>query len=186
MSGPAKSPDSAPPLAPEAGWEPLDHVVRGEGHKSFVSGDPLGDRIRVRYFRRCSDGALTGKVWFGPGAQGPPGNAHGGSMAAVLDEAMGMVAWLQGHAVVAASIRIDFRRMLPLHTEAVLEAWVERVAGKKVRSRAHLLDPDGTPFAEGYGLFIAIGFDQFGELGRRAQNRVRGAAAPPEDAADRG
>ncbi len=172
-----------PALDGEPGWIAHEHFGRGEGHQSFVSGDPQGNRLRVRYFQRAADGALMAKVWFGPGAQGPPGNAHGGSMAAVLDEAMGMVAWMAGHAVVAASITIDFRNMLPLHTEAVLEAWVDRVDGNKVHSRARLSDADGKAFAEGRGLFIAIGFDEFGELGAAARDRYvdDGSAADPDE-----
>lgn len=88
---------------------------------SFVSGDPFGNRIRVRYFKRERDGALVGKVWFGPGAEGPPGHAHGGSMAAVLDEALGAAAWMSGHPVVAAKLVTVFRRMLPLGTSCFLK-----------------------------------------------------------------
>ena len=177
-------PFDEPQLDAEPGWVPLTHFGQGEGHLSFVSGDPLGDRLRVRYFQREADGALMAKVWFGPGAQGPPGNAHGGSMAAVLDEAMGMVAWMSGHAVVAASITIDFHNMLPLHTEAVLEAWVDRIDGKKAHTRARLLDEHGRPFAEGRGLFIAIGFDRFGELGERARERYDSDAPAADSGAD--
>ena len=36
--------------------------------------------------------------------QGPPGHADGGSLAAVLDEAMGAAVWLAGHSVVAAHL----------------------------------------------------------------------------------
>ena len=48
----------------------------------------------IHYFRTGPDRSLRAKVLFGPGTQGPPGHAHGGSMAAVLDEAMGGAAWM--------------------------------------------------------------------------------------------
>ena len=82
----------------EVGWTPIDPLGSVGTGRSFVSGEPDGDRLRVCYYRRDRDGALVGKIWFGPGAEGPPGHAHGGSMAAVLDEAMGAGAWLAGHA----------------------------------------------------------------------------------------
>lgn len=72
---------------PEAGWTPVT-PTQAVSAGTFVSGDPGGNRLRVRYFRRDNDGALLAKVWFGPGTQGPPGHAHGGSMASILDEAM--------------------------------------------------------------------------------------------------
>ena len=44
----------------------------------------------------------------GPPIEGPPGHAHGGSMAAVLDEAMGAAAWMEGHLVVAVRLATSF------------------------------------------------------------------------------
>ena len=60
--------------------------------------------------------------------------------AAVL---LGAGAWLAGHAVVAAKLTINFRRMLPLENEVLLETWVERVDGKKVMTRGRIFDQDG-------------------------------------------
>lgn len=161
---------------PEAS-ELVDMLEAGPMVRSFVSGDPGGARLRIRYFRRSADGALLGNVWFGPDAQGPPGHAHGGSMAAVLDEAMGASAWLSGHAVVAAQITIQFRRMLPLGTIARLEAWVDVVNGRKVTTRGRLVDDRGETFAEGEGLFIQLGLDRFTALASEA------AKAPEDDRA---
>lgn len=150
------------------GWvriEPLASVGTG---RSFVSGDPEGDRLRVRYFRRERDGALVGRIWFGPGAEGPPGHAHGGSMAAALDEAMGAGAWMAGHTVVAARLTTEFRRMLPLNTEVLLEAWVHEVEGRKVKTRGRLFGPDGELYAEGEALFIVLEPERFGPMIERA------------------
>jgi len=52
--------------------------------RSFVSGDPDGNRLRAKYFIREKDSHIIGHVWFGPGSEGPPGFAHGGSISAVL------------------------------------------------------------------------------------------------------
>lgn len=145
----------------EPGWDPLEPLAP-QSMRSFVSGDPSGQRLRVRYFRRGDDGALVGRVWFGPDAQGPPGHAHGGSMAAVLDEAMGAGAWLAGHTVVAARIGVSFRAMLPLGTIALVETWVESVDGRKVTTRGRLSGPGGDVFAESDGLFVAIALEKFG------------------------
>ena len=172
---------SAPDVVPEAGWIPVKPFRLEGGRASFVSGEPGGDRLRVRYFRRESDGRLVGRAWFGPGAQGPPGHAHGGSMAAVLDEAMGAAAWLAGHLVVAVRLDTNFRRLLPLGTDTRLEAWVERSEGRKVWTRGRLLGDDGEPFAEAEALFLEIDFERFrpmlekaaAELGVRAEDLMK-------------
>jgi acyl-coenzyme A thioesterase PaaI-like protein len=151
-------------LAPEEGWTKLNLPIMPR----FVSGEPNGDRFRVRYFRRQHDGALVGKAWFGPGVQGPPGHAHGGSMAALLDEVMGLSAWISGHTVVAARIRVNFSQMLPLGTIITFEGWVHKVEGKKVTARGRLVGPNNKIHAQGEGLFVILDAEQFGEFGKKA------------------
>jgi acyl-coenzyme A thioesterase PaaI-like protein len=158
----------APEVTAEPGWTPIDPLRLEGGPRSFVSGDPDGGRLRVRYFRRERDGRLVGRAWFGPGAQGPPGHAHGGSMAAVLDEAMGAAAWMAGHLVVAVRLDTSFQRMLPLGTDALLEAWVERMEGRKVWTLGRLLGADGEPFAEAEALFLKLDPARFMPLIERA------------------
>jgi acyl-coenzyme A thioesterase PaaI-like protein len=157
-----------PEVVPLEGWTPLSPITAKSG-RSFVHGQPGDERMRVSYFRRDADGAMVGKVWFGPWCEGPPGHAHGGSMASVLDDAIGKVGWLNGHRVVAARITVHFRKLLPLGTDATLEAWIERVDGRKVHTRGHLLGPDGEPYAEAEGLFIELGSEGEAKLGRAPQ-----------------
>lgn len=152
---------AAPAVVAEPGWRPVEPFRLEGGRGSFVSRDPEGDRLRVSYFQRDSDQRLVGRAWFGPGAQGPPGHAHGGSMASVLDEAMGAAAWLAGHLVVAVQLNTSFRKMLPLGTDALMEAWVERIEGRKVWTRGRLLGEDGEPFAEAEAIFLKLDAERF-------------------------
>lgn len=160
--------DLAPELMGEDGWTALPMPKKIGRGRSFVSGDTDGDRLRVRYFRRESDGAMVGRVWFGPGAEGPPMHVHGGSMAAVLDEVMGGAAWMAGHTVVAAQITVKFRRMIPLLRVMTLEAWVTKKEGRRVTTAGRLIGGDGEVYTEGEGLFIELAADQFADLAERA------------------
>ena len=152
----SRSRHTPPEVIPEPGWIPIEPLRLEGGRGSFVSGDPEGDRLRVRYFRRPGDRRLVGRAWFGPGAEGPPGHAHGGSIAAVLDEAMGAAAWTEGHVVVAVRLDTSFQRMLPLGTDATVEAWVDRVEGRKVWTVGRLLDLAGEPFAAAEAVFVKL------------------------------
>lgn len=143
-------------LDPDPGWSALKIPARKKRSRSFVSGDPDGPRLRVRYYQRDADGGLVGKAWFGPEAEGPPGCAHGGAMASVLDEAMGAAAWIAGHIVLAARLTTDFRRPLPLGTVARFEAVVAEANGRKVITKGRLIGPDGAPYCEAEGLFIQV------------------------------
>lgn len=147
--------ETPPPVVPDPGWEPVKAFRLEGGRGSFVSGDPEGDTLRVAYFRDA-EGNLVGRVWFGPGALGPPGHAHGGSMAAVLDEAMGAAVWMHDRPSVAVNLNTDFRRMLPLGTDAYLEAGIERSEGRKVFTRGRIHDGEGTVFCEATGVFLHL------------------------------
>ncbi|HOH01786.1 MAG TPA: PaaI family thioesterase [Polyangiaceae bacterium] len=147
--------EASPCLAPEPQWEEIAELAASPPN-SFVSGEEESHRLRVRYYRRSSDGALVGKAWFGPGSLGPPGHAHGGSMAAVLDETMGLAAWLAGHRVVAARLEVDFIAMLPLGTVAIMETSLHHVENRKIFLTATLKGPDKTLFARAQGLFIRL------------------------------
>jgi acyl-coenzyme A thioesterase PaaI-like protein len=136
-------------------WTPVDPFPRLYTKRSFVSETVETDRIRVMYFRVSDEPVLRGKVWFGPGTEGPPGIAHGGAVAAALDESVGGVAWMMGYRVVVARITVDFRTMVRIGTDATLEASIAEVDGRKVTCRARLTDGD-TLLAEAEALCVVL------------------------------
>ena len=149
-------------LTPDGEWTPIEMPFSSSGGASFVDGDPEGRRLRIRQFVRESDKRLFAKVWFGPLAEGPPGHAHGGSVAAVLDHTMGISAWVAGYPVLAASITINFHSKLRLGTVAIAECWVDRIEGRKVYTSGRLYAGDrDKPVATGQGLFILQEIEAF-------------------------
>ena len=137
---------------------------------TFVSGDPSNHRLSIRYYQREDDLSLVGKVLFGPGTQGPPDHAHGGSMAALLDEAMGGAAWLAGHPVVAAQLNITFRTMLPLGTRCLVMARVMEANGRKIKTTAELRSADGEQlFCSGEALFLTLDHKKIEQLSEKAK-----------------
>jgi acyl-coenzyme A thioesterase PaaI-like protein len=135
-------------------WTPI-HPFPRQAKRSFVTDSPDGDRLRVSYFRRGDEPVLRARVWFGPGTEGPPGYAHGGSVAAALDESIGGAAWMMGHRVVVARLVVDFRKPVPLGTDAFLESSVVNVDGRKVACRARLTS-GATVLAEAEGLCVIV------------------------------
>ena len=151
-------------LKGEPEWKELDlPATYGDG-RSFVMGDNSEERLTVRYFVRESDNRFFAKVFFGSATQGPPGYAHGGSIAAVLDEAMGFAAWIAGQTVVAAKLTINYKKMFPLKTIAIIEAWVESIKGRKVITKSKMYDSNGTIFSKSEGLYINIPKEKFGDI----------------------
>ena len=156
----------APEVVPEAGWIPVPNFPGDDVTRPFLTGDT--ERVRVAFFRKEDSELVYGRAWFGPGAQGPPGSAHGGSMASVLDEAMGAWCWIHGHRVVAARLTAHFRKRRPLGTDARVEAWIDKIDGRKLYAKSRLFGEDGQNFAEGEGLFIELTAEQFADIVEKA------------------
>jgi acyl-coenzyme A thioesterase PaaI-like protein len=157
-----------PPITVDPGWEPLWPFPKLSEGRSFVSGRQAADRMRVAYFRKADDDRLLARAWFGPGTEGPPAHAHGGAIAAVLDEIMGGVCWMNGHPVLAARVTINFARPIPLGTDATVEAWIDLIEGRKISTRARLLDAESLVFAEADGLFVVMKAEVLEGFDRRA------------------
>jgi acyl-coenzyme A thioesterase PaaI-like protein len=158
-------------ISDQADWTPVIPYPGAGTRRTFVCGGPDDERLRLSYFRRERDAALVARVWFGPGSEGPPGFAHGGAVAAALDDVMGAGVWLAGNPAVAARIIVDFREMVPLRLEAVIETRIEGKEGRKVTIRAWLTDGDRV-FAEAEGLFVTLGAEQLAAMGARVQPRT--------------
>jgi uncharacterized protein (TIGR00369 family) len=155
---------------PAPGWTPLPDLGDLVGTHSFASGEPEGLRLRVALFRRDDDGAVVGRTWFGPHAEGPPGHAHGGAMAALLDEAMGVACWAAGHRVLAKELNVAFRRPLPLLSVATLECAVVVVDDRTLSTTGRLFLPSGDVCAEARGTFAALPAERLARLfAKRAQ-----------------
>lgn len=136
-------------------WTPFDAPSLVGKSLRFVSGDPQGNRFRLRYYRDANN-ALVALAWFGEETEGPPGHAHGGSMAAVLDEVLGLAAWAAGFPIVVGNLNVHFRRLLPLKLVARVETEIVSVKGRKVLVRGRLCDDTGNLYAEADCLCITI------------------------------
>jgi acyl-coenzyme A thioesterase PaaI-like protein len=144
-----------PELAGAADWTTFDAPALVGDSLRFVSGDPTGGRFRVRYYRNA-EGALVARVWFGPETEGPLGHAHGGSIAAVLDEVLGLAAWAAGYAIVVGRLNVHFQKLLPLRTVVQVDSAVVSAQGRKVTVQGRIHGPGGIVYAEADCLCITI------------------------------
>jgi len=166
----------APPLSPAADWVPVCPFPSPNSPNSFVSGKHAADRTRVDYYREPASDHLHACVWFGPASEGPPGNVHGGAIAAVLDEAMGAVCWMNGHPVVGARITINYAHMTPLGFAGRVESWIETIERRKMFIKSRLTDDEGKVHAEGEALFIKLSPELADSLGEARRRRDKTAA----------
>jgi acyl-coenzyme A thioesterase PaaI-like protein len=108
-------------------------------------------------FEPQPDGSVTG--WFegAPQFNGPPGFVHGGVIALVFDELLGVVGVVQGAGAMTGTLTIRYRRPTPIERRVDLHAWLDRVEGRKVFIRGEMR-VDGEVTAEAEGVFIRVAF----------------------------
>ncbi len=119
----------------------------------FVCGRENPHGIGVQWWVR-EDGTVYAQVTFREAQQGPPGHAHGGALAAVLDEAMGASVWAAGYMVLAGELHIRYLRPVPLGQEVTVEGRIREREGRKIYTEGRILLPDGTVTTTAQGLFI--------------------------------
>jgi acyl-coenzyme A thioesterase PaaI-like protein len=144
----------SPDLSGEIDWTPFDAASLVGSSLRFVSGDPDGDRFRVRYYLDSMK-HLKARIWFGPETEGPPNHAHGGSIAAVLDEVLGLAAWAAGYPIVVGNLNASFRNLLPLQQVVTVETKVVSAEGRKIMVHGRIYSGK-TTYAAGECLCITI------------------------------
>lgn len=82
------------------------------------------------------DEVALGKVTCGHGYQGPPGHVHGGFVAAIFDQFLGMAQIMGKTPGMTGSLTVRYLRPTPLHQELTLRAELDRVEGRKTYMRA--------------------------------------------------
>jgi len=89
----------------------------------------------------------------GPAYEGPPGYVHGGWVALMFDEALGVANVAGGHPGMTARLTVRYRRPTPLGTELRLEAWTTARQGRRITT-VGTLHAGELLCAEAEGLFI--------------------------------
>lgn len=101
---------------------------------------------------RNADGAVWTEVTLGPAYEGPPGHAHGGVCAMILDHVLGATAHQPGRPAYTGTLTLRYVRGTPLGPVRV-EAWVDRIDGVKTFAKGHIADNQGIT-VEADGVFI--------------------------------
>lgn len=128
--------------------------------------NPAGMGLRLRV-----DGdRVQGAVRFDRRQEGAPGFAHGGAVATVLDDALGTVLILIERPAVTANLNVDYRAPAFLDHDLIVEAWCERIDGRKLHLAGRLLDSESV-IAEARGLFIEVDVDHFRRGGQELPER---------------
>lgn len=106
------------------------------------------------------DGAIFGRGTLGAPYEGPPGCVHGGIIAGLFDEMLGIANIVSGVGAMTGTLTIVYRSPTPLYTELRFEAKTENIDGRKVHTLGTLSAGDRL-CAEADGIFIAVARERF-------------------------
>jgi acyl-coenzyme A thioesterase PaaI-like protein len=100
------------------------------------------------------------RTTLGPAFEGAPGRAHGGTVAALMDEVMGFVLSIHATPAYTGRLTITYRAPTPLGVEIEMRAKLHSRHGRKLRIEA---DAHHGPLllAQGEGLFITVNPEDF-------------------------
>jgi acyl-coenzyme A thioesterase PaaI-like protein len=124
--------------------------------------NPAGLGMRMR---REGERVL-GEVTLDSRHEGAPGYAHGGAVTTALDDAIGMLLFVLRRPAVTAKLEVNFRRPAFIGRPFALEAWVDRIEGRKLHLRSEMRD-EGETVAEANALFLEVDVEHFAEGARR-------------------
>lgn len=96
---------------------------------------------------------LRGRGRFSTVHNGPPEGVHGGHVAALMDEVLGVTGVATGNGGFTGTLTIRYEALTPLHTDLEVEGWVDRVEGRKAFIQGEVRNGD-TRCAFAEGIFI--------------------------------
>ncbi len=154
------------------GWEMATKKMRDEQSSVPAGGDTTQGKAKRNYCFGCGTDNPEGlglKFAFDEERKsfvcrfklsrrhtGPPGHAHGGIIATILDEAMGKANRITPVTAVTKQMTIEYRKLVPLGKPLIAEGWQRSIKGRVHVNVAELRNPEGEILARSQGTFIAI------------------------------
>ena len=106
------------------------------------------------------DQTVTARATLGAAYEGPPGCVHGGIIAGLFDEVLGIANITAGVGAMTGTLTIIYRNPTPLYSELTFRGKTDRIEGRKVFTRGTLHVGDQL-CAEAEGIFIHVVRERF-------------------------
>ena len=100
---------------------------------------------------------MEGRFFVKQDHQGPPGYAHGGVLAAALDEAMALLVHGEGTFAMTGRLEIDLLAPASVGTFVTLRASLDAADERKLHLTAEASGEDGERLATARGTFVRVG-----------------------------
>ncbi|MGA8110151.1 MAG: PaaI family thioesterase [Acidobacteriaceae bacterium] len=144
-----------PKASPEPDLTPLAH---GALNHCFGCGQANPTGLRLQFFTDADHNVVC-HLRLARRFAGPPGHAHGGIIATLLDEAMSKSNRARGIVAMTGQLEVHYLRPVPLGRPLTLTARHVDTRGRANRCEARLADATGKVLATAKAVFIAVGPD---------------------------
>jgi uncharacterized protein (TIGR00369 family) len=143
--------------------KPQGHETRYhkmQKNNCFVCGQNNREGMRLKFILDEPRQTFVCKFRLSKRYTGPPGHAHGGIIASILDDAMGKVNKLHQVVALTREMTVEYLKPVPLHKPLRVEGREIEVRGAKHINAAEILNEKNEVLARSRGIFIAIDPEQ--------------------------
>lgn len=157
-------------LPPEAAIDEPTYRFELEPHHCFVCGQLNAHGLRIAI--RAQGGRIFSDLTLGVDHEGWQGIAHGGIVAALLDEVMEWALFEDEAWGMTAELRVRYHRPVPIGAPIRVEGWVVEGRRRRYRTASRVLDHEGLTLAQAEGTYLAATPSARAELERRYRFRM--------------
>jgi uncharacterized protein (TIGR00369 family) len=140
---------------PSHGHSPHPHLKEPQNH-CFGCGKDNPEGMRLKFYTDDEARKVLCKFKLSRRYQGPPGHAHGGIIATILDEAMGKVNKFRNVLALTRKMEIEYLRPIPLDSHMTVTAQEQQVDGRSHINVGEITNDAGEVLARGTATFIAV------------------------------
>src|SRR5512142_1258845 len=130
--------------------------VRLPKNYCFGCGQDNAEGMRLKFVYDEATKCFISRFKLSKRYVGPPGHAHGGVIATILDEALGKVNKLRHVIALTKELQVEYLKPVPLGQTLVAEGRERSVRGRVHINVGEIRNQNGDVLARGRGKFIAI------------------------------
>ena len=142
-----------PKNSPYLLFHPKTQHITYKDNANFVIGEKNPKGINLQ--PRIEGGQIVADYTFLPEHVGPPGMAHGGALAAVCDDVMGLACFCTDNVAMTINLNVNYIQPVTLGDRHFIKAWVVDISDKIITCES-IISNTNAICVEATGLFYLI------------------------------
>ena len=122
----------------------------------YICGADNPQGMRLKFSVDSEEPVVRGTFSLAHRYQGPPSSAHGGVIAALVDEAMGKLNRVDGVVALTAEMTVEYLHLVPLGHKILVEARPSEHRGRNYWRECTIRDSKGKLLVRGRGRFVKV------------------------------